>query len=80
MADLLLSKLKGNRETANLIVIIRWGAGRKHQDITTQEPDIALRSNSGDMISLRVCFLFARLLNKALPLPVRDRFFANEYL
>jgi hypothetical protein len=36
MADLLLSRLKGNWETANLIVIIRWGAGRKHQDITTQ--------------------------------------------
>ncbi|MDP8964903.1 MAG: hypothetical protein M3O33_13170 [Cyanobacteriota bacterium] len=44
MADILLSRLKWDRETANLIVTIRWGAGRKHQDITTQEPEIALGS------------------------------------
>ena len=38
---MLLSILKGDRETVNLIVSIRWGAGRKHQDITAQESRVA---------------------------------------
>jgi hypothetical protein len=37
MADMLLSRLKGDRETANLIVTIRWGAACKDQNITVEE-------------------------------------------
>jgi hypothetical protein len=35
--------LKGYRETANLIVRIRWGAGCKHQNITAQSSGIGSR-------------------------------------
>jgi hypothetical protein len=50
---MLLSRLLWDRETANLTVIIRWGVGRKHQDITAQDSEITV-VESGIKIKTRL--------------------------
>jgi len=50
---MLLSRLLWDRETANLTVIIRWGVGRKHQDITAQDSEITVLE-SGIKIKTRL--------------------------